>query len=196
MKLIKLLFISLFLASCANLPPQNTLQPLWEIHQQSMEKIDMWQLNGRIFISDEDSAWNARVIWQQRPRNYQLVFNSPVGGAMRLIGSEQQVVMNTADNQTFRAETPDKLISEVLNMNIPVQNLYYWIRGIPAPTHRQLDYILNKNGQLQQLEQSGWTVSFKRYVNVDGLALPDKVFLQNADYRVKIAVNQWQSIGQ
>ncbi|MCV6636825.1 lipoprotein insertase outer membrane protein LolB [Candidatus Albibeggiatoa sp. nov. NOAA] len=195
MKLIKLLIISLLITSCATIPEQSALQPLWEAHQQSMQKIDMWQLNGRIVISDEDSAWNSRVIWQQRPRNYQLVFNSPVGGAMRLIGSEQQVVMNTADNKTFRAETPEKLVSEVLNMNIPVQNLHYWIRGIPAPTQRQLNYILNENGQLQLLEQEGWTVSFKRYKYVDGVALPEKVFLQNEDYRVKIAVNRWQPMG-
>lgn len=195
MKLIKLLILSLLITSCATIPEQSALQPLWEAHQQSMQKIDMWQLNGRIVISDEDSAWNSRVIWQQRPRNYQLVFNSPVGGAMRLIGSEQQVVMNTADNKTFRAETPEKLVSEVLNMNIPVQNLHYWIRGIPAPTQRQLNYILNENGQLQLLEQEGWTVSFKRYKYVDGVALPEKVFLQNEDYRVKIAVNRWQPMG-
>jgi len=192
MKLIKLLVISIFLASCANLPPQSSLQPLWEAHQKSVEKIDIWRLNGRIFISDENGAWNARVIWQQHLQNYELVFNSPAGGGMRLTGSEQQVVMETANNKIFKAETPDKLLSEVLNMEIPVQNLYYWVRGIPVPMRRDFNYILNKNGQLQQLEQNGWTVDFKRYVYVDGFALPEKIFLQHADYRVKIAVNQWR----
>jgi outer membrane lipoprotein LolB len=194
MKFIKLLVISIFLTSCANLPSQSALQPLWEAHQQSMEKINTWRLNGRIFISDDRNAWNARVIWQQDLHDYQLVFNSPAGGAMRLTGSEQQVVMKTANNQIFEAETPDKLVSEVLNMEIPVQNLYYWIRGIPVPMSSDFNYILNKDGQLQQIEQNGWIIDFKRYVYVNGLALPEKMFLQHTDYKVKIAVNQWQAM--
>lgn len=196
MKFISLLLVILFVTSCSNLPKQNTLQPLWETHRQSVDKLDTWKLNGRIFISDVDGAWNARVIWQQQPQDYQLVFNSPVGGAMRLTGSEQHVTMQTADNQTFTANTPEQLVREVLNMDIPVQQLHYWIKGIPAPSHQELHYFLNKNGQLQQLEQSGWMIDFKRYANINGLSLPEKIFLQNNNYRVKIAVSQWQAVAK
>lgn len=192
MKLLTFLSILVVMASCATLPSQNVLQPLWETHQDAVSQIDMWQLNGRIVVSDADSAWNARVIWQQRPKTYQLVFNSPVGGAVRLIGTEQQVVMNTADNKTYVADTPEQLAQQVLKIEVPVQHLHAWIRGIPAPTQRKLEYVLNKHGQLSRLEQAGWTVNFKRYVNVDGVYLPDKLFLQKQDYRVKIVVNKWK----
>jgi outer membrane lipoprotein LolB len=194
MKFISLLLIILFISSCSNLPKQDILQPLWETHRQSVDKLDTWKLNGRIFISDVDGAWNARVIWQQQAQDYQLVFNSPMGGAMRLTGSTQQVMMRTADNQVFTAETPEQLVKEVLNMEIPVQQLRYWIKGIPAPTYQELHYFLNKNGQLQQLEQSGWVIDFKRYININGLTLPEKIFLQNNDYRVKIAINRWHTV--
>jgi len=192
MRLLTFLSILIVMASCATLPSQNILQPLWKTHKDTVSQIDIWQLNGRIVVSDADSAWNARVIWQQRPQTYQLVFNSPVGGAMRLIGTEHQVVMNTADNKTYTADTPEQLAKQVLKVEVPVQYLHAWIRGIPAPTQKKLEYVLNKHGQLSRLEQAGWTVDFKRYASVDGIYLPDKLFLQKQDYRVKIVVNKWK----
>ncbi len=191
-QILIILIINFLIASCANLPSQKVLQPLWETHQKTMQHIDKWKLNGRIVINDEKNAWNARVTWLQQATDYQLVFNSPLGGAMRLIGSQQQVIMQTADNETFSAETAEQLVRDVLNMEIPVQNLYYWIRGMPAPSHKKLYYVLNEKGQLQLLEQQGWTVDFKRYAYVSSLAIPDKIFLYNNDYRLKIVINKWQ----
>ncbi|MDM8558843.1 lipoprotein insertase outer membrane protein LolB [Candidatus Parabeggiatoa sp. HSG14] len=183
MKYLLLLALPALLLSCASLP---SLPP------NNANQLDSWHLKGRIAIVTEDDSWTANVHWQQQGTDYQLRLNTPLGqGVLLLEGNDISVVMHTANNETFRAHNPDALVAQVLKLEIPVTGLHFWIRGLPSPKTIPTRYVLTKTGYLKSLQQDGWEIEYGRYLNVDGINLPRKIFLDNNQFQVKIVISQW-----
>jgi len=180
-------YLSLFvllLSACASLPP---LPPM------PASQINSWQINGRIAVKTESNNWTANVYWHQQDSVYQLRLNIPPGqGVVLLEGNANEVIMHTSNNETFSAQDPDTLIADVLKVHIPISDLNFWIRGIPTDEPVPAWYTFNEAGNLQSLRQNGWEIVYKQYINIQGIDLPKKIFLENAKFRVKIAVSQWK----
>lgn len=184
---------ALFLTSCSTAPITPDRTAAWERRQTELRALDSWQVNSSIAVKGDKGAWSARVFWQQQPTTYQLRFNVAGGqGVVLLDGTPTQVQMRTADRQQFVAPTPDILMKDVLKVDVPVSFLRYWIRGIPSPKERVADYQLNENNQLSYLRQVGWKVEFTDYSNVQGYSLPQRLILENDEFKVKILISQWQ----
>jgi len=116
----------------------------------------------------------------------------PLGqGAMLIKGNDEGVVMHTANKETFTANNPDALVADVLKLEIPVTGLRFWIRGVPSSKSSPTWYTLNEAGHLHRLRQDGWEIVYKRYANVHGINLPNKIFLENDEFQVKIIISQW-----
>ena len=184
MKQMKRLFLlALLLAACTSLPP---LPP------KPAMQLDSWRLNGRIAISTESDSWMAKVYWEQNGPTYQLRINTSFGqGAFLLEGDDNGVVMRTADNKTFTAPDPDTLVAEVLKIALPITNLHFWIRGLPSANSSPSWYTFNKAGHLHRLRQDGWELDYKRYVKVQGIDLPKKIFLEDQQFKIKIVISKW-----
>lgn len=180
----RLFFLILILSGCARVA---TLPPM------AAGQVDSWHLTGRIAISTENDNWTANFYWQQLGSAYQLRLNSPLGqGAMLLEGDENGVVMRTADKRTFKAADPDTLIAKIMKIPIPVTNLHAWIRGIPAPKSQPQWYTFDEAGHLLRLRQDGWEIDYGRYVKVQGIDLPKKIFLENNRFKVKFVISRWK----
>lgn len=188
---IYVVIFCVILSSCISMPRLHSNDPLWQQRNKKLENMQNWQLNARISVVDVNNAWSSGVIWQQQKREFQIVFNSAAGGVMRLSGDHKQVLLETAEKESFTAENADKLIAQVLDVQLPVQNLYYWIRGLPAKSKIEL-YSLNKDGSLQSLEQENWQIQFLSYTDLGELLLPERLYLQHPDYKVRIAINRWE----
>ena len=50
---------------------------------------------------------------------------------------------------------------------------------------------LDGYGRLAELQQSGWHVRFKKYINVEKHELPQKLFIDGFDLKVKIFIDEW-----
>lgn len=196
MKKIFLLAGVLLISACTSVSPPKPITPemeaLWQTHQTQLTALNQWQLNGRIAITTPDENWVANVYWLQQENHYRLQFHIPPGqSVMALNGNSAAVTLRTSDNQSFVAQDPDELIAKVLKLTIPVRGLTYWIRGIPKPIELVSDYQLDDSGYLYILQQDGWSIEYKRYQEVNQLHLPDKITLQNEQFKVKIAISEW-----
>jgi len=189
---IFILIMSLLLLSCSTAPITPERSAAWEQWQSQLRKIDQWQMNASIAVRGDKGAWSARVFWQQQKSLYQLRFHVAGGqGIVLLDGSATEVKMRTADRQEFVAPTPDTLLKDILKVEIPVSFLFYWIRGIPSPKERVVDYQINEFNQLSFLAQVGWKIEFVDYRDIRGYRLPVKLLLENDEYKVKILISQW-----
>jgi len=189
---IFILIMSLLLISCSIAPITPERLAAWEQWQSQLRQIDQWQMNASIAVRGDKGTWSARVFWQQQKSLYQLRFHVAGGqGIVLLDGSATEVKMRTADRQEFVAPTPDTLLKDVLKVEIPVSFLFYWIRGIPSPKERVVDYRLNEFNQLSFLAQVGWKIEFVDYRDIRGYRLPVKLLLENDEYKVKILISQW-----
>lgn len=188
------LLLLVLIAACAPVPPKLSpaVEQQWLHHQQQMQRLKQWQINGRMAIVSGEEAWNANVRWLQNAEDYQIYLNTPTGqGAILLEGSAQEVTLTTANHETYRAEDPDKLIAQALNVPLPVSGLYYWIRGL-SDESPIWDWEVHNNGYLKRLVQQGWNISFDNYQVVAGFSVPMRIFMNNDDLKVKVAISQWQ----
>jgi len=192
-RILFLIWLNILLVSCSTAPITPERSAGWEQLQSRLRAIDQWQMNASIAVRGDKGAWSARVFWQQQKSLYQLRFHVAGGqGVVLLNGNDTGVKMRTADRQEFVAATSDSLLKNVLKVEIPVSFLFYWIRGIPSPKERVVDYRLNEFNQLSYLEQVGWKIEFVDYSDNHGHQLPAKLLLENDEYKVKILISQWK----
>jgi len=147
----------------------------------------------------DENAWQLDVIWQQQADAYDIQISGPLGmGKVRLHGSDDGVFFYDSDGRAYYAQEPEQLLLEHTGVFMPVTSLYYWVRGLPDPSIKaELISQLDNWGRLTQLQQNGWSIDLKRYVPIDTLELPDKLFIRNEEnVEVRMVVNAWEIRGE
>jgi len=192
------LLAAIFLAGCARTPetppPVDNPAGVWQTRRDELSRIAYWHLNGRLAVSNGSAAWHINLDWQQRGDDYQIILNGPFGaGKVRLTGNTHGVELRDSDNRTFYASNPGELLQERTGVLMPVEGLRYWILGLDTP--QQVDKPkLDDQGRLAYLEDNRWRVNFRRYTEVKGLQLPDKIFISKPeqDIDVRLVVDEWK----
>jgi outer membrane lipoprotein LolB len=200
MKILKFcifIFFAFSLISCATLreQPESLNQSLsWQERATALAKIKSWNINAVMAIhthADSESG-TAHLQWQQHQQNYSLLLYGPLGmDAIKIEGHPGKVFLATADGKKFNAQTPELLLAQQTGWQLPVSNLYYWVRGLPAkntPARMQFDAYHH----LVHLNQQGWTIDFLRYNAVNQVDVPTKIILENWRMKIKIVISQWQ----
>lgn len=164
----------------------------WTSREASLHAINVWSLRGSIGIRKANEAWSATVAWRQTTNNYVLNIVGPMGaGSARLNGSPSQVTLTDDKGHVSQAATAEELLQRQMGWEMPVANLYYWVRGIPAPGGGGAKRF-DRFHHLTSLSQDGWHIEFQRYTAVRGLDLPSKITLSKGDFRIRMVINQWQ----
>lgn len=200
MKLLRNLLIpalALVLAGCAGLVPQESVEGSgsaedWSAHKARISTIDGWQISGKIGIQAPQDSGSGTLFWLQRQDYFDIRLSGPLGrGATRLTGRPDAVALEVAGQGRFEAESPEALVESQLGWQLPVSNLLWWVRGVPAPDSRSR-VQLNADGRLARLQQDGWDVEYLGYTDEDGYALPSRIKLAGRDLKITLVVKDWQ----
>lgn len=200
MKLIRNLLIptlALLLAGCAGLGPQESVEGSgsaedWNAHKAQISTIDGWQISGKIGIQAPQDSGSGTLFWLQRQDYFDIRLSGPLGrGATRLTGRPEAVALEVAGQGRFEAESPEALVESQLGWQLPVSNLLWWVRGVPAPDSRSR-VQLNADGRLARLQQDGWDVEYLSYIDEDGFSLPSRIKLAGRDLKITLVVKDWQ----
>ena len=200
MKLMRNLLISTFallLAGCAGLGPQESVEGPgnaedWKAHKAHISEIDGWQISGKIGIQAPQDSGSGTLFWLQRQDYFDIRLSGPLGrGATRLTGRPDAVALEVAGQGRFEADSPEALVESQLGWQLPVSNLLWGVRGLPAPDSRSR-IALNANGQLASLKQDGWDVQYLSYTEEDGYPLPNRIKLAGRDLKITLVVKVWQ----
>jgi outer membrane lipoprotein LolB len=186
------------LAACA---PQPTAPPpgaspaspeaLWQRHRERLAALHDWRVAGRLALQTEADGYHGTLDWRQHGERYAIRVNAPLGqGAVELAGGPTGVVLSRGPDQRYAARRPEGLLEAHLGWRVPVQGLAYWVRGLPRPA-RYAERELDAQGRLTRLEQDGWRIELRRYRTVQGVDLPDKVFLTRPGLAVRLVVQRW-----
>ena len=196
-KIIPLL-LAVILAGCANLSvspvPGSVNADAWSTRQNDLAKLRVWILTGHLAIQTGREGWTATLRWVQDDENYNMRFIAPLGqGTYELSGDMHKVSMLTADNRFLQANDAESLMLDNLGWNVPLNGLKYWIRGLPEPGITPDNIILDDKGRITDLQQSGWRISILRYAEVQGIDLPDKLFLHNDKFELRLVIQDWKT---
>lgn len=197
LRIVILSFVSAWLTSCATIPatpePQNKTQE-WNTRSRSLSEVQQWQLKSLIAIRNiaKNDSVTANLQWQQTAGHYSILVFGPFGaGSAKLNGGPGNVTLETSDGKTFHGSSPEQILAEQTNLNLPVSNLFYWIRGLPAPgasAKKQFDAYHH----LIALQQQGWQIQFLSYTSANQIDVPNKIFLSNSQFDVKIIIKEWK----
>ena len=159
----------------------------WPVRQKQLHQLQCWQMKGAVAIHRANDASSASLIWRQSVGNYQIDLIGPLGFSHIVIhGTPKQVMLTERSGQRTSASNPEKLMDKTLGWHLPITNLYYWIRSMPAPgkSRKQFDQY----GHLVQLSQQGWQIQFDNYINRSGVDLATQLTLSHTDIISKIKI--------
>ena len=194
---ILLACLLLTLTACSSLHQRETLElggdeAAWKTHRSTVEPIDSWILQGKLGIRSPQESGSGTLFWLQRQQYYDIRLSGPLGrGATRIQGDRQQTTLEIAGRAPVTAESAEQLVEDQIGWRLPVDHLLWWVRGLPAPvspSHLQLD----SNSRLGRLSQSGWTVEYSRYQQVDGVELPQRLQISGHDLLLTLVVTEWK----
>jgi outer membrane lipoprotein LolB len=181
------------LAGCATL--RHTPQPAggpapWDERVIQLEHAASWRLDGRAAAALGQQGWQATLDWQQSGALSDLRLAGPLG-----IGSTE-IQMTPAGLSLNGAPPSGAVVAQLedkLGFELPLNNLRYWLLGIPDPS---IPFDLTRNAQDRalRLSQAGWTIDYDEYMPASGDVMPKRLVLNRSDARVRIAVDHWQGV--
>ncbi|WP_455220530.1 lipoprotein insertase outer membrane protein LolB [Kaarinaea lacus] len=185
------------LSACQSMPvetEQSRMQKRAAIEQREAQlaSVNNWELDGRISLVTDDEAWSGQLYWQQgTTSDYFIQFNAPSGqGAMQLLGSNDGVELRLANGKSFNAKDAATLLRQETTWDIPIDGLWFWIRGLPDP-QLPVKVTLDAQGSIQDMRQNGWHVQYERYQQYGSMSFPRKIVIQHEDIKIRLIVTQW-----
>jgi outer membrane lipoprotein LolB len=109
---------------------------------------------------------------------------------MTLTGQPGHVMLETASGKKFVANSLEQLFVQQTGLNLPVSDLYFWIRGLPVP-NLPMQKQFDPYGRLSLLTQQDWQIQFLRYTHANQLDLPNKIFIKNQHINLKLVITTW-----
>ncbi len=184
------------LTACAPPPqpseelPTNKVIPL-EKRKSETATISSWQIQGAMAAKNKAKGWSATMNWVQNgPNSYQIRLMGPLGGGAVVINKKGSVITFKDGAKTSTSTNADELLLKQTGIRLPVNNLYYWVRGLPAPGGVQSEQH-DKYNHLVQLKQNGYTINFTKYTSVKGIDLPSMIRLDGNGVMVKVVIKNW-----
>lgn len=193
-----LLLFAAFLAGCSTTTnttpstPSPYAQLPWKDRQALLNRIQSWQVSGKIAVQTPNDSGSASVDWTEHQGQYIISLMGPMGSnGMTLSGRPGVVILQTSDGKRFTASSPEQILAERWRFHLPVSYLKYWIRGLPVPG-LPANTSFDTSGRLAMLSQQGWNVQFADYTNTGKIDLPEKLFITSAALNVKIIIYNWK----
>lgn len=165
----------------------------WQEHKQQITPLDAWQISGKLGIRSEQESGSAVIFWLQRQDYFDIHLSGPLGqGSTRLTGRQGAVSLEVGSRGTFQAHSAEALMQQQLGWSLPVENLLWWVRGLPAPQSTS-QVLLDDNSLLKQLKQNEWTIDYLSYRTENDIQLPERIKLSGAGLNITLVIKEWRA---
>ncbi|MDT8398019.1 MAG: lipoprotein insertase outer membrane protein LolB [Pseudomonadales bacterium] len=186
------LLLMAFLSACATQATTPVSGLSWQQHQRALLALESWDLQGRLNIRSSSESSTVTINWAQTADDYVISLSGAFGaGAVKISGNPQGATLEKAGEETVYADSLENIAALYLAYEFPAKQLYYWIRGLPAPETGGKT-TLSPEQRLASLRQDGWELSYDRYQATAGYFLPGRIRLDHTPYRLTFLINTWR----
>lgn len=187
--------ITFSLTACSSMSksplPQSPSTPIpWQTRVATVSTIQSFHIQGKIGLQTARDSGSANVNWVQNGSSYNINLIAALGSHQINIAGHPGFVQVGMDGRTYTGSSPEQILAAHWHFAVPISNLYYWVRGLPAPgsaSGKQFD----SSGRLVSLTQQGWNVQFLSYTRYGNADLPTKIIFNSASLRAKLLVYGW-----
>jgi outer membrane lipoprotein LolB len=188
---LAIIVVSALISACAAPRMDAPVNENWQARRNVLATITTWEFTGRIGVRDEREAHSSRIRWRQHDDEYVInLWGALNVGATEITGSPTLVTLQQEGKEVLMAATPEQLVAEQLGYELPVAQLSYWIKGIPAPGSSGVPSF-NEENHLIALLQDGWTVQYMAYTNYDTESLPTRIRIEKSPLRLDFVRLDW-----
>jgi outer membrane biogenesis lipoprotein LolB len=138
------------------------------------------RIKGKISISSQASSLS--FDWTQEDGLHRLRFSSFGLWVADFVTLGNELSIRTADGEKWDQAAAELWMQSNLGINLPFKSVAFWISGRPDPAHPSI------RGD-EAFTQLGWQVKINR---LHKQGYPQKLTVENAGIKVKIAVSSWQ----
>jgi len=180
----------ILLTGCAGKPTvSDSDKASWLELANQIKLIKTWTIEGKIGARNGDNASSFNIVWSQQGDEFSIRLFGPMGqGAISIYGNNDFAVMKQG-TASQHAESLQMLMAQNSELNLPLDYLTFWIRGIPSPDSRA-GIKVDHEGLLSELEQDSWKVVYSEYY-YDEPPMPRKINVSKADMSAKIIIKDW-----
>ena len=187
--------LCLIVASCATVKEQTTIEPAgWVVEQQIRQQIKAWEIRGRLGVQTESNGGTLDIIWKQSDDDYSIRLMAPLGAGTYLVqGDSGFAEIRFPNGEKKIVNNVNDVFTSTLEVDLPVNALKDWIRGLPAKTLSVDDINWNEQGLLNKIKQSGWNIEMKKYSGKK-ILLPHAIYLSrddNIELDIRLLLRQW-----
>jgi outer membrane lipoprotein LolB len=161
----------------------------WEDRSRALSAMEAYALSGRIAVAAAEQGFSGTLRFEQTVRESRLQLDGPLGvGGLRLNWNGDTLQMLTSRGEELDGDAARVAIEARLGFVLPLDELRYWLLGVPAPT-TPADVTVNGDNRLSGLQQNGWQVAYTEYGAASGM--PRKLTAQKEGARVRVIIDQW-----
>ncbi|PIZ04756.1 MAG: outer membrane lipoprotein LolB [Gammaproteobacteria bacterium CG_4_10_14_0_8_um_filter_38_16] len=164
------------------------------VRQAALAKIKFWMIDGAFGIKRIGyQPVIANYRWQQFNQGYRIHIVSSLGlYSAEIYRAKNKVTLWKNGTHAMTAHTPEGLMHKALGWSLPLSELTYWIRDMPAP-QKQGTYKVRYDdfGHLTALQQDGWTLHYGSFITKDDIDLPQAIVMERYNMSVKIVIKTW-----
>ena len=164
------------------------------------EQLTEWDMTAKFSVASKEGTESGAVRWITNVSGDRLDILSPTGAVVARLSISQNGASLVTDEGEHRAENADALVSEVLNINLPVSALRYWVRGLDAPNLALQTVSKNSDGRITELTQAGWQLSYSGTISIESgpnrYEVPRRLTATQGELEIRWASTEWQTAVQ
>tara|TARA_R110000868_G_scaffold162538_1_gene393882 strand:+ start:42711 stop:43262 length:552 start_codon:yes stop_codon:yes gene_type:complete len=160
----------------------------------SLEQIKKWIFSGRIGVKTPEKNVAANFDWTQQNKHFNITMSGPLGaGKIKMQGTPNNATLTDSKDEVHKTNNINSMFTKITGYNVPLSNIFYWIKGQAAPSSiHKINY--NSKNKTKTIVQQGWTIKYQNfmYIKDKDLYLPEKVTISNKNVLIKIVIKNWK----
>ena len=185
MRYLFALIMLLLLGGCATTPGVPLTQ------RPAQAEVSSFAFNGRVSVRHDGERSTAGVRWTHRGETDEILLLAPLGQTVARIYSNPLGVTLEESGKVYFEQDAETLTERVLGWHLPLSGMRSWVLALPA-AGSAAEIERADNGQLKELRQDGWQISYTRYAADTADSLPLRMNLQRDGMEMQLLIDEWE----
>ncbi len=186
-----LLLLSLSACSLFQKKPQISVENI-----RDSALLSDWQMSGRVSIKTKDDSNIISILWLQKNDDINLRLYGSFGKTYARLIRENGLATLTVDDKSYTDTNAQYLLWRVLGWNLPIDEMIFWVKGIPqekSPVVTNIEQQLKRDeqGYLLSFNYENWQAQYSKYKQFGSYRLPTKFKLTHPELSIRFSIQKW-----